>query len=308
MVLAACALGAPLLASDLPLVVRVRGQTHWLPCVLRPEALRGDSYRTLRAAVDADAGAWMVPTPVPFGPNEIALEEVLAPPSGRRLLGTDELGRDVLARIIHGARTSLGVGVFAVLLYVLIGVAIGTLSGYLGGRWDGVLSRLTEVFLSFPSILLVLCILGVTRSRGVLPIVLVLGLTRWTDVSRIVRAEVLRLRGAEFVQASRALGAGTGWVITRHLVPNVTGPVAVAASFGVAGAILIETALSFLGFGAQPPAASWGELLTQAHRYVTYPGAWWLTVFPGVAIFLTVSSFHLVADAARGTSSERRLG
>jgi peptide/nickel transport system permease protein len=258
--------------------------------------------RTLRAEAAADRGGWILEPPVPFGPNEIALEDALRPPDSAHLLGTDELGRDVLARLVHGARASLAVGLVAVLLYVALGVVVGACAGYYGGRVDAALSRATEVMLSFPTVFLVLCVLGVTRARGLLPIILVIGLTRWTDVSRLVRAEVLRLRELDFVHASRALGARGPWVVARHLVPNATGPVLVAATFGVAGAILLETALSFLGFGIQPPASSWGELLTQAHRYITYPGAWWLTVFPGLAIFLTVASFNLVGEALRDAS------
>ena len=306
-VLVLAALCADLIASELPIAVHVRGHTFWLPSLTRPEALRGESARTLREEARMDPGAWILEPPVPFGPNQIALEEALRPPGGAHLLGTDALGRDVLARLIHGARSSLAVGLLAVLLYVAVGILIGACAGYYGGRVDAALSRATEVVLAFPTVFLVLCVLGVTRARGLLPIILVIGFTRWTEVSRLVRAEVLRLRELDFVHASRALGASGPWVLARHLVPHAMGPVLVAATFGVAGAILLETGLSFLGFGIQPPNPSWGELLTQAHRYVTYPGAWWLTVFPGLAIFLTVASFNLVGEALRERSISPHL-
>jgi peptide/nickel transport system permease protein len=301
------ALAADLIASDLPIAVRVHGQSFWLPSLTRPDGLRGHSLANLRAEVRGEPGGWIVEPAVPFGPNQIALEDALQPPGAGHPLGTDELGRDVLARLVHGARASLAVGVLSVLLYVAVGILVGACAGYYGGRVDATLSRATEVMLSFPTVFLVLCVLGVTRARGLVPIILVIGLTRWTDVSRLVRAEVLRLRELDFVHASRALGGGGPWIVTRHLVPHATGPVLVAATFGVAGAILLETALSFLGLGIQPPAPSWGELLTQAHRYVTYPGAWWLTLFPGLAIFLTVASFNLVGEALRDAASSPDL-
>ncbi|MHB8874277.1 MAG: ABC transporter permease, partial [Myxococcaceae bacterium] len=229
-------------------------------------------------------------------------------PDREHPLGTDEVGRDVLARLVHGARVSLSVGFVAVALYVLIGLIVGALAGYYGGVVDAVVSRITEVMMTFPTFFFILAVLGLMRVRTIYPIMLVLGLTRWTDVSRLVRAEVLRLKTLEYVQASRALGASDLRIITRHLLPNAMGPVLVAATFGVAGAILIESSLSFLGFGVPPPAASWGELLSQAHRYVTHPGAWWLTLYPGLAIFLTVTSFNLVGEGLRDALDPRHNG
>ena len=301
------ALGADLVASDKPVAARIGGTLYLVPAWTDPAALRGETNQSLRAKAEGDPDAWLVEPLVPFGPNQTALTDALAPPGGAHLLGTDELGRDVLARLVHGARTSLGVGLTAVLLYVVIGAALGAVAGWFGGRVDSLISRATEVVLSFPTFFLVLAILGVMRVSSLWPVVVVIALTRWTDVSRLVRAEVLKLRTAEFVQASRALGAGHGRVLVRHLLPNALGPVLVAAAFGVAGAIVLETALSYLGFGVPPPAPSWGELLTQAHRYVTYPGAWWLTLYPGLAIFLTVAAFNLLGDALRDALDPRDL-
>lgn len=303
--LALVAVFADLLASNLPIAVRVDGRTHWLPAITDPPALRSETVASLRAKTSSQPDSWLWPPLVPFGPNQTSLGEPLAPPSPRHWLGTDEIGRDVFARIVHGARISLFVGLFAVGIYILIGTALGAAAGYFGGRVDSLISRATEVMLSFPTFFLVLAVLGILRVRTLLPIVVVIGLTRWTEVSRLVRAEVLRLRAQDFVHASRALGASDLRVITRHLIPNALGPVLVSAPFGIAGAILLETALSFLGFGVPPPAPSWGELLTQAHRYVTYPGAWWLTLFPGLAIFITVTSFNLVGEGLRDALDPR---
>jgi len=299
------ALFADLLASDLPLAIRTGGRTYLLPAWFEPPELRGATIDALEKQIAGESDAWLVRPPVPYGPHRTDLASALAPPSALHPLGTDELGRDVLARMVHGAQVSLSVGFVAVLLYVVIGVALGAAAGYFGGRVDLVVSRLTEVLMSFPTFFLVLCVLGLLRAPSLLPVMIVLGLTRWTDISRLVRGEVLRVRELDFVIASRALGAGSLRVIVSHLLPHAMGPVLVSATFGIAGAILLESALSFLGFGVPPPHPSWGELLTQAHRYVTYPGAWWLTVYPGLALFLTLTAFNLVGEGLRDAFDPR---
>ncbi|MBX5481989.1 MAG: ABC transporter permease [Myxococcaceae bacterium] len=294
------ALCADLIASDLPIAVRVEGHTYVLPARTRPPALAHEDMASLRARAE-----WLIPPLFERGPDQPHLDAVLHPPGADAPLGTDELGRDVLARLVHGARLSLVIGLLSVGLYVLIGVVLGALAGWFGGVVDTIVSRVTEVMLAFPTFFLVLAILGVMRVESIVPVMVVIGLTRWTDVSRLVRGEVLRLKTEDYVQASRALGAPPMWVIARHLLPNALGPVLVNATFGIAGAILIETALSFLGFGVPPPQASWGELLTQAHRYVTWPGAWWLTLFPGMAIFFTVTALNLVGEGLRDAFDPR---
>jgi peptide/nickel transport system permease protein len=296
--LVAVALGADLLASELPLAVRVDGQTYWLPALTRPPALRGERSATLRQRAE-----WLWAPPVAFGPNETVaatLEERDAPlpwpPGGAHRLGTDELGRDVLARLIHGARVSLLVGFGAMALALALGLALGTLAGALGGWVDAAISRLIELTLTFPTLLFLIALFAVLRVASLAPLILVLGLTRWAEIARLVRAEVLRLTALDFVAAARALGAGRARIVWVHLLPNAIGPALVAATFGVASAILLESALGFLGLGAPPPTASWGELLTQAHRYLTHPGAWWLAVFPGLLIVLTVISVNWVGE------------
>jgi peptide/nickel transport system permease protein len=286
----ALALGADLLASDLPLAASVDGQTYLLPCLTRPPALRGQTSASL-----APRAGWLVRTPIPFGPEQTLAStgEVRdqAPPwapDTTHWLGTDELGRDVAARLVHGARVSLGVALFTVLISVLVGLLVGGCAGYLGGATDAVLSRVTEVMTTFPLVFFLLALLALVRTQSLVPLVLALGLTRWTDVARLVRAEVLSLKGRDFVLAARAMGASTPQVLWRHLLPNTLGPVIVTATFALGSAILLESALSFLGVGVAPPTASWGELLTEAHRTLVTPGAWWLAVFPGLAIAATV--------------------
>ena len=302
---------ADFLASERPIAVRVDGETHWFANLRAPAALREDTIHSLRARLDRTRGDWMIEPLLAYGPYQTATHHALLPPDREHPLGTEEVGRDVLARIIHGSRTSLAVGFVAVGIYVLIGVLVGALAGFYGGRVDMVLSRVVEVMICFPTLFFVLCVLGLMRVKSMVPIMVVIGLTRWTDVARLVRGEVLKLKSWQFVEASRALGASDARVIARHLLPNAMAPVLVAATFGIAGAVLLESALSFLGFGVPPPEPSWGELLTQAFRYITHVpsqstgGAWWLTVFPGLAIFITVMAFNLLGEGLRDALDPR---
>ena len=299
--LVGAAVFADLLASDLPLAVRVDGQTYLLPALTHPAALRGKVQASL-----APTAEWMVRTPIPFGPTQTIattgeLRDTPPPwaPDDVHWLGTDELGRDVLARLVHGARVSLFIAFFTVLIAVGIGMVLGGVSGYVGGVTDAVISRVLEVMTTFPLVFFLIALLSVLRTQSLWPLVLALGLTRWTDVARLVRAEVLKLKTLDFVLAARAMGASTPRIIARHLLPNALAPVLVTATFGVAAAVLLETALSFLGLGVAPPTASWGELLTEAHRTLVHPGAWWLAVFPGICIALTVLSVNALGEALR---------
>lgn len=301
------ALAADLVASDLPLAVREGGTTHVLPCLTRPAALRGQTQASLALTAE-----WIWRTPVPFGPAQTiaATGEVRDTPppwapDGTHWLGTDELGRDVLARVVHGARVSLFVAFFTVLIAVGVGLLIGGVSGYAGGAIDATLSRVLEVMTTFPLVFFLIALMSLLRTQSLVPLVIVLGLTRWTDVARLVRSEVLKLKTLDFVLAARAMGASPARIIAQHLVPNALGPVIVTATFGVAAAVLLETALSFLGIGVAPPTASWGELLTQAHRTLVHPGAWWLAVFPGAAIALTVLAVNGIGESIQRTFDER---
>ena len=240
--------------------------------------------------------------PVPFGPNTVDIASRLRPPDDQHRLGTDDLGRDVLARMIHGARVSLSVGLTATAIALIIGSLLGALAGYYGGAADWIVSRLIELVLCFPFLFLVLGIVALF-GPSFLTIMIALGLTSWTTEARFVRGEFLRIRDMEFAVAARASGARDWRIIVRHLLPNAFAPVLVSASFGVATAILIESALSFLGMGVPLPTPSWGNLLYSAEQHIDY--AWWLALFPGIAIFLTVAAFNIIGDRVRDAFDPR---
>lgn len=218
----------------------------------------------------------------------------LGSPSLAHWLGTDGGGHDVLACLVHGTRASLLVGSVAVVVMILLGVSLGAIGGFFGGRIDAAVTRAVEVLLSFPTILVVLAMRGITGGAALLDIAIVIGLLRWTDVARLTRAEVLRARASDFVVAAHALGVPPMRVLSRHVMPHAIGPAIVAAPFGVAAAVLVEASLAFLGIGGG--TASWGQLLAQARQH---PDAWWLAVFPGLALFVAVLSFHLLGESLR---------
>jgi len=240
--------------------------------------------------------------PIPFGPNDADLARRLEEPSALHRFGTDDIGRDVLARMIHGARISLMVGFTATAISLIVGSVLGALAGYYGGAADWIVSRVIEIVLCFPFLFLVLGIVALFKP-SLYTIMIALGLTSWTTEARFVRGEFLRIRDLDFAQAARASGARDARIIFRHLLPNALAPVLVSASFGVASAILIESALSFLGLGVPIPTASWGGILSVAEEHIQY--AWWLALFPGVAIFLTVASFNIIGDRFRDAIDPR---
>ncbi len=246
--------------------------------------------------------ALCAPTISPYDPYKIDVYHVLEPPSKEHIFGTDELGRDVFSRIIYGARVSLKVGFIAMGIAILTGTILGALAGYYGGFLDTLIMRLVDVMLAFPTLFLILAVVAVLEP-SIYIIMVVIGLTGWMDVSRLVRAEVMSLKEREFVLAARAMGASSFRVIFRHILPNAIYPVVVAATFSVGGAILIESGLSFLGLGIQPPEPSWGGILSIGKDYITV--AWWLSFFPGIAIFLTVLSFNLLGEALRDAMDPR---
>jgi peptide/nickel transport system permease protein len=239
---------------------------------------------------------------VPFDPNATDLSHRLEPPDSRHHLGTDDLGRDLLSRMIHGARVSLAIGLTATVISLVVGSFLGALAGYYGGAIDWMVSRLIEIVLCFPFLFLVLGIVALFRP-SLWTIMIALGLTSWTTEARFVRGEFLRIREMEFAQAARASGARDARIIFRHLLPNALAPVLVSASFGVASAILTESALSFLGLGVAVPTASWGSILSIAEQYIDF--AWWLILFPGMAIFTTVAAFNLIGDRFRDALDPR---
>ncbi|MEZ6186485.1 MAG: ABC transporter permease [Planctomycetota bacterium] len=218
-------------------------------------------------------------------------------------LGTDGNGRDVLARLIMGSRVSLSVGFVSVAIYLLIGIVLGAISGYFRGWVDIVISRFTEIVICFPRLPLIIAVMALFDKPSIFYIMAIIGLTSWTEVMRLVRAEFLRLGGLDFVAAARSQGLSSPRILFRHLLPNAMGPVFVAGAFGVAGAILVESALSFLGFGVPPPQASWGSVLHDSRGQEQV--LWWVTIFPGLLIFVTVTAYNLVGEGLRDALDPR---
>jgi len=235
-------------------------------------------------------------------PNEVDVGSILSPPSSEHLMGTDELGRDVLSRMVYGARISLKVGLVAVSIAVLIGTTIGILSGYFGGIVDGILMRFVDIMLCFPTFFLILAVIAFLEP-SIWNIMAVIGVTGWMGVARLVRAETLSLRNRDFVQAARAIGESDLKIMLKHILPNALSPVLVAATLGVAGAILTESSLSFLGIGVQPPVPSWGNILTAGKDNIEF--AWWLSLFPGIAILITVLGYNLLGEGIRDSIDPR---
>jgi len=246
--------------------------------------------------------SFLAPYITPYGPDDLDLYHVLMPPSGAHWFGTDDLGRDVLTRVIYGARISLKVGFVAVGIAVIIGTVVGLLAGYYSGWVDNILMRFVDIMLCFPTFFLILAVIAFL-GQSIWYIMIIIGLTSWMGVARLVRAEVLSIRERDFVMAVRALGARDCRIIFRHILPNAMAPVLVSATLGVAGAILTESALSFLGIGVPPPTPSWGNILTSGKDYIEF--AWWLTLYPGLAITVTVLAYYLVGEGIRDALDPR---
>lgn len=232
----------------------------------------------------------------PYDPAAIDQDNLLMAPSGSHVLGTDSLGRDLFSRIVYGARISLSVGLIAVGIATIIGITIGAAAGFYGGCVDSCIMRFVDIMLCFPTFFLILSVVAILEP-SIFNIMAIIGITSWMGTARLVRSEVLSLKEREFIQAARAVGAGDLRIISRHLVPNAVEPVLVNATLGIAGAILVESGLSFLGLGVQPPTPSWGNILTEAKS--TLGIAWWITVFPGAAILATIIGFHCIAEGLK---------
>ncbi len=241
--------------------------------------------------------ALFAPWIAPYDPYQVDIQKSLRPPQREHLFGTDLLGRDILSRVIYGSRISLQVGLIVEGFAVVIGIVLGSIAGFYGGRVDTLLMRITDTFMAFPSLVLAIALMAVFQEPGLFNVIVVLSILQWTPVARVVRGEVLSLKEREFVQATQALGARDYRVLFRHLVPNCFAPVLVAATIGIASNIVSEAGLSFLGFGTQPPTVSWGTMLAQGRNYLTVKP--WVCVFPGVAIMLTVLGFNLLGDGLR---------
>ena len=246
--------------------------------------------------------AMLAPIIAPYDPNDINVKAILLSPSWQHWMGTDGLGRDVLSRMLYGGRISLLVGLVAVGIATAIGIVLGAIAGYYRGWVDTLIMRLVDVMLSIPSFFLILAVIAFL-TPSIINVMIVIGLTSWMGVTRLVRAEFLSLSGREFVLASRTLGAKDARLIFTHLLPNSLTPIIVSSVLGVAGAVLMESGLSFLGLGVQAPQASWGNILTDGKDYIQF--AWWLSLFPGLAILITVLGYNLLGEGLRDALDPR---
>jgi peptide/nickel transport system permease protein len=238
----------------------------------------------------------------PYEPDHIDRFHILEPPSGPHLLGTDDIGRDVFSRMLFGSRVSLAVGFVAVGIATIIGIIMGAIAGYYGGIIDRVIMRFVDVMLSIPSFFLILAVIAFV-GPSIWNIMVIIGVTSWMGVARLVRAEFLTLKTREYILAAKAIGASHLRIIFRHMLPNSLAPVIVSAVLGVASAVLLESSLSFLGLGVQPPQPSWGNILTAGKANIEI--AWWLSVFPGLAILVTVLSYNLLGEGLRDALDPR---
>lgn len=250
--------------------------------------------------------ALLAPYVAPFDPD--VQDDIVATryqgPTATHLMGTDEFGRDVLSRVVYGARISLSIGFLAVLIAITLGMAIGAVAGYAGGWSDALLMRIVDMFLSFPRLVLVITVAALF-DPSISLLTITLGLTGWMGVSRVVRGQVLAVKELPYIQAARALGFGSGRIVGRHVLPNVLTPVIVAATLGIGNTILAEAALSYLGLGVQPPTASWGTIIESGKSVMI--DAWWITTFPGLAIVFTVMALNLVGDGLRDALDPRTI-
>jgi len=265
-----------------------------------PKRLDATDYKSMIENGKA-TNALFAPVPYGYGRTDLKVREQA--PNRQHWLGTDDVGSDVLCRVIHGSRISLSVGFVAVGISSIIGIIIGAILGYSGGKTDFVGMRLVEIMMAVPVFFLIITIVAFFP-RSLFNIMLIIGLTTWTEDARFVRAEFLKLRRQDFVQAAISLGLPLRSILFRHMLPNAIAPVLVNATFGIAGAIFIEAALSFLGFGVAPPAPSWGQILSLGVS-TTGRFLWWLTLFPGLAIFFTVLAYNIVGESLRDAIDPR---
>jgi peptide/nickel transport system permease protein len=297
------ALGADFLASDKPYYLVYQGKTFFpilhtyldrLGIVPWPDELRQTDFAHLKAER-------AIFPPVPYRPSRINLLVPFAEPSPEHWLGTDKLGRDVMAGIIHGTRISLSIGFVAVGIALSIGLTLGAVAGYFGGWVDLVISRLFELMLSIPTLFLIIAI-AATLAPNIFYTMAIIGLTSWVGIARFTRNEFLKVRNLDYVISAVALGVPARRIVMRHILPNALAPVIVSVVLGIAAAILTESSLSFLGIGVPADLVTWGSILNEA-RSNTF--AWWLAVFPGAAIFLAVVAYYLVGEGLRDALDPR---
>jgi peptide/nickel transport system permease protein len=264
----------------------------------RNQLAMGSGVVVLLLSLAALLAQWLAP----YDPSAYDVRQILLPPSFAHWLGTDQIGRDVLSRMLYGARISMAVGFVSVGIAVVVGTLIGSVAAYYGGRVDELLMRFVDLMLNFPRLFLLLTLIALLRP-SIWIIMAVIGLTGWMGLARLVRSEILSLKEREFVLSARALGAMDRRIMFRHILPNALVPVLVSATLGVAGAILAESGLSFLGLGVQPPTPSWGNILNEGRANIEI--AWWLSVFPGMAILVTVLAYNLLGEGLRDALDPR---
>lgn len=319
-VLMLVAILAPAIAGTRPVLCRYKGRLY-APCLgyfdrrLEPAIFAKDRFRGTypRNLVEKDPQSWAVWPLVfqdpyrsvrddewPGRPANPARDE--GRPSRINLFGTDQAGVDVFAKMVHGTTIALLVGFVSMGIAGTIGILVGALGGYFGGWIDMVTSRVTEIVMCIPSLVLILAIMALLEKPTIWHTMAIIGATGWTGIARLTRGEFLRLKSSEFVTAARAAGAGPFRIMLRHILPNALAPILVPITFGIASAILTESSLSFLGFGPPPPSASWGSILNDARSNLSM---WWLVVFPGIAIFLTVLAYNLIGEGLQEATDPR---
>lgn len=301
------ALTADFLASSKPLYAVYNGETYfpvvkdylnslgiskWSPDMININWKELEDNNKLESVV------W---TPVPYGSREIDLSNSLSPPEGDHYLGTDGIGRDLLAGLIHGSRVSLSVGFIAAGIALLIGICLGSIAGFYGGKVDLLIMRFVEIMVTLPTFFLIITIVAIYGS-SIWYIMMAIGLTSWTGDAKLIRGEVLKVRNMEYITAANSIGLPNRQIIFRHVIPNAIAPVLVSGAFAIAGAILTEAALSFLGFGVSATTVTWGSLLNEARGA---SNAWWLAIFPGFMIFIAVVTYNLIGEGLRDALDPR---
>jgi peptide/nickel transport system permease protein len=300
------ALFADFLANDKPYYLSYRGKTYFpiFRSYIVAAGLTQWPAELLNVDFNKLDGAAALFPPVPYRPSDIDLLAPLEPPSSKHWFGTDKLGRDVMAGMIHGSRISLSIGFVAVGIAVIIGVILGALAGYFGSWADIAISRLFEIMMSIPTFFLLITVAAIFRPSIFLTMVII-GLTSWVGIARFTRSEFLRIRNLDYVTAAIAIGVSNRKIMFQHILPNALAPVIVSVVLGIAGAILVESSLSFLGIGVPAELVTWGSILNEASG-ATF--AWWLAVFPGFAIFITVLAYYLVGEGLREVLDPRLRG
>ncbi|WP_243207850.1 oligopeptide ABC transporter permease [Paeniclostridium hominis] len=237
--------------------------------------------------------------------SSVDLYNISSPPSGEHLLGTDDLGRDVLARLLYGGRVSLLVGVFATILQVMIGTILGVIAGYFGGAIDAIIMRIVDIVMCFPFFIVAIALAAIV-GPSVVNLIIIIAILSWTDIARIVRAEVLSIKERDFIMASKAIGFNNLDIILKHIIPNVLSSILVATTLSMATAILMEASLSFLGMGVKPPMPSWGNMLTAAQNMRTLSSEWWLWIPPGFMIIISVLAINFLGEGLRRKLDPKR--